>query len=357
MSDGAASSPTTATAPSSRPRDPFLDNARGQLIALVVVGHALECLALTGDGLGGAVYTWIYSFHMAAFVIISGFLSRSYRNEPRQIKRLLTAMVLPYLIFQMVHEAAKALLLGQPFELQLFLPAWTLWFLLALLLWRLASPVLRQLRHPLVVAVAVSVIAPMDPGLDSTFTLGRLVGMLPFFVLGLVLTPAVIERIRSFPHRWAGAVVLAVAFAATTLMSEWVQAADFFVREAYPEEAGTLWSMAVRLGVLVAGVVGTLALLVLTPRGTSALTVLGTRSLTIYLLHPVLLLPLRYAEQLPAWLSGTGGALLVIGGALLLTAVLATGVVSRLTRWVTDPPIGDLLVRDGTAGGTSAPHR
>ena len=190
---------TTDTTPRPRaPRDPYLDNARGLLIALVVVGHTIESFENTEEALGGTLYMAVYSFHMAAFIMISGYLSRSYRNEPRQIRRLLTAMVVPYVIFQMVHEVCKALMLGRNLEMQLILPAWTLWFLVALLGWRLLSPLLRQLRYPLVFAVAISVIMPLDPDIGSDLSVGRMAQMLPFFVLGLVATPETLERIRAF---------------------------------------------------------------------------------------------------------------------------------------------------------------
>ncbi|QNN81672.1 acyltransferase family protein [Brachybacterium sp. Z12] len=90
-----------------RARDPFLDNARGILITLVVVGHTLESFSVIEGVLGGTLYKAIYSFHMAAFVIISGYLSRSYRNEPRQVKRLLTAMLVPYVIFRWCTKQAR----------------------------------------------------------------------------------------------------------------------------------------------------------------------------------------------------------------------------------------------------------
>src|SRR5699024_11763730 len=100
-----------APLPAARPRDPCLGNARGILTALVVIGHTLESFEVTTETAVGALYTWIYPFHMAAFVAISGYLSRSYRNEPRQVRRLLTVMVVPFLIFQVLHELAKMLLL------------------------------------------------------------------------------------------------------------------------------------------------------------------------------------------------------------------------------------------------------
>jgi fucose 4-O-acetylase-like acetyltransferase len=329
-----------------RSRDPYLDNARGLLIILVVVGHTLECFDAPGTLPGGALYTAIYSFHMAAFVMISGYLSRSYRNEPRQVRRLLTAMVVPYVIFQLVHEAGRALLLGDDFSLQLVEPAWTLWFLLALMLWRLATPALRCLRHPLVIAVAISVIAPLDQDLDGTFTLGRIAGMLPFFVLGLVCTPELVDRLRAGQWRWLGMLAMLGSLVCAFLLQDELKNSWFYLRDAFPEEGSVAVNIFLRLLVLAAGVIGALGLLLLSPRGNSLLTVLGTRSLTIYLLHPVLLLPVRYAEKIPDWPESWWGTLLLVLIATALTLVLGSSPISRLTRWVTDPPIGHLLVRE-----------
>lgn len=337
---------TTGTTRRARaPRDPYLDNARGLLIALVVVGHTIESFENTEEALGGTLYMAVYSFHMAAFIMISGYLSRSYRNEPRQIRRLLTAMVVPYVIFQMVHEVCKALMLGRNLEMQLILPAWTLWFLVALLGWRLLSPLLRQLRYPLVFAVAISVIMPLDPDIGSDLSVGRMAQMLPFFVLGLVATPETLERIRAFRHRWLGGAVLLAVVAVAALVHEDVATSIFFLRSGYEDDRNILLSMVLQLMVLAAGVIGGLAILLVTPRGHSPLTALGQRSLTVYLLHPVALLPIRYAEELPGWLMSWWGSLGMVVLGLLLAAVLGSRVVGRLTGWLTDPPIGHLLVR------------
>src|SRR5690606_39902617 len=88
--------------PSSTPRarDPFLDNARGLLITMVVVGHTVESFHVLDQVIPDMVYTAIYSFHMAAFVAISGYLSRSYRNEDRKSTRLNSSHVkISYAVF------------------------------------------------------------------------------------------------------------------------------------------------------------------------------------------------------------------------------------------------------------------
>lgn len=339
------------TAGEKKERDPFLDNARGILITLVVIGHTLECFDGKSDYLGGAIHTWIYSFHMAAFVAISGFLSRSYRNEPRQVKRLLTAMAVPYLIFQVLHEAGKVLLQGREFDLLFVDPSWTLWFLLALLMWRLVTPVLRVLRYPLVFAVAVAVIAPLDADLGSTLTLGRFLEMMPFFVLGLVTTPETLNRLKTMRHRvWIGGAVLLGALVFSFATHEMFSVARFFLRSNYADGPYETWlAIIMQILVLAAGMIGTVALLLATPRGTTIWTALGTRSLTIYLLHPLVLLPIRYAEEPFAWVENWWSPLLLIVIGLAITAVLSRGIIATVTRWVTDPPVGNLLVREDDA--------
>lgn len=339
------------TPPVKKVRDPFLDNARGFLITLVVVGHTLECFDGKSGFLGGAIHTWIYSFHMAAFVAISGFLSRSYRNEPRQVRRLLTAMLAPFLIFQVLHEVGKMLLLGHEFQLQFVSTAWTLWFLLALLMWRLITPVLRVLRYPLVFAVAIAVITPLDPALDSTFTLGRFFGMMPFFVLGLVTTPAMLQKLKTLPHRaWIGGGVLLAALVFSFATHEMYSVARFFLRGSYADGPYETWlAIIMQILVLAAGMIGTVALLLATPLGETIWTALGARSLTIYLLHPLVLLPIRYMDEPFAWVEAWWAPLPLIVVGLAITAVLSRGIIATATRWLTDPPIGNFLVKDEIA--------
>src|SRR5699024_7705926 len=80
-------------------RDPYIDNARAILITLVVVGHLLRTVSSASSDI---IDTWVYAFHMPAFVAISGYLSRSFTHKPRQLGRLLSALLVPYVIFQAI---------------------------------------------------------------------------------------------------------------------------------------------------------------------------------------------------------------------------------------------------------------
>src|SRR5690606_36258640 len=92
-------------------------------------------------------------------------------------------------------------------------PSWTLWFLLALAFFRLILPYLAQLRWPLLWAAMLSVGVGYMSNIDSTFSLSRAIGILPFFVLGWKLHEwGLIDRWRELGKRtWfvrAGAVAI-----------------------------------------------------------------------------------------------------------------------------------------------------
>ncbi|WP_237528148.1 acyltransferase family protein, partial [Streptomyces sp. SID337] len=58
----------------SKQRDSFFDNAKYLAIVLVAMGHAWE--PLRGDSrAAAALYITVYTFHMPAFIVISGYFS------------------------------------------------------------------------------------------------------------------------------------------------------------------------------------------------------------------------------------------------------------------------------------------
>lgn len=68
-------------------RNYLFDNLKFLLIVLVVFGHSLEEISLAQDY--AIIRAWIYSFHMPAFVFISGYFSKSVRRGEGARKQLL----------------------------------------------------------------------------------------------------------------------------------------------------------------------------------------------------------------------------------------------------------------------------
>lgn len=328
--------------PDTQRRDPFFDNARAVLITLVVVGHALEPIASAS---AHAMTVWIYSFHMPAFVFVCGVLARTYRGTPRQASRVVTALLVPYAVFQVVHRLMRTATLDADLRLDLLTPGWTLWFLLALAMWRLLVPVFTALRFPVVTTVAISILAPLMVALDQTMSMGRVLSFAPFFVVGLLAEGRVLDRLQGRAVRVGAVAVLVASFAAVVAAGSRVEVSAFLFSTSYAaRDLSAPEGMVIRAAALVAGAFGTAAVLALTARGQRWWTFVGQRSMYVYLLHPLALWGVRYLGWADEWTT-PGHTVAVFVACVALTVLLASPPVVWCTRWIVDPPFSRLLVR------------
>src|SRR5690606_25989306 len=136
-------------------RIPLWDNARFGCIVLVVMGHAIQRQTIDSDN-ALVLYLFIYAFHMPAFAIISGYFTKATPPGSRQMRKVLTDIVLPYVLFESIWSLVQWLVEGRaafnPSE-----PNWTLWFLLALAFFRVVLPYLALVRWPMLWAIVASV--------------------------------------------------------------------------------------------------------------------------------------------------------------------------------------------------------
>lgn len=329
-----------------KPRVPFWDNARFACIVLVVMGHGIQRITYDSDA-ALVVYLWIYAFHMPAFAIVSGYFTKSTPPGIRQMKRVITDIILPYVIMESIWTLVQFLVEGKR-ELNPTQPSWTLWFLLALGIFRLVLPYLALLRWPLAWALVISVGVGYLNNVDSTFSLARTLGILPYFVLGwqlhrwkLIDKWRVAERqtwlIRGaailFMLAWAAVLVVFIDLWRKIDLRYW-----FFYDQSYSGLGGDqLWSGGVRLALIVLAVLLSAAFFVLLPRRQTWMTTFGQYTMYVYLLHSFVLYPLRETgvlrgEEYPEiWLIG----MLIF--AVVISVVLSSRPVRRLFRPLVEP--------------------
>ncbi|HEY7485433.1 MAG TPA: acyltransferase family protein [Streptosporangiaceae bacterium] len=319
-------------------RDPFFDNAKYLAIVLVIFGHAIE--PVRDNSAAHALYLFVYSFHMPVFIIITGYFSRNFTFSSGKARKLITNLAVPYVIFETAYSVFRWAVGGKEFELSLLAPVWLTWFLMAAFFWRLSTPVWQQLRWPVSTAILVALLSGMN-NLPSTFEVHRTLGLLPFFVIGLMLKPEHFALLRRPGCRIAGAVVLAaglvIAFAVHKHVSiewaYWRHGNDYI---GVSEVTGTL----MRLGMLTASLLLSAAFLALVPTRLTWYTGLGAATLYSYLLHGF---PVKLATYEgwyhPAWLHGPAGIALAAVVAVVLSIVLAVPPVRRMLRWAVAPTI------------------
>jgi fucose 4-O-acetylase-like acetyltransferase len=322
-----------------RTRDPHLDNIKAVLVVLVVVGHGIEALrGRVPEGL----YVAIYSFHMPAFVLLSGYLSRSWKPDPAHLRALATGLLAPFVLFQVLLAAELAIIAGVRFPGDLLLPRGATWFLLALAWWRLGVPLMRLLRRPalLVLALAASVMAPIDQNLDSLAALGRTVGFLPFFALGMVLPSAVFAWLGRLVSRICGVAVLTGLLVAGLAWGWKADRGWLYLRSHYHAVDGTVESVLIRLAVLAIGLIGSAAIAAVVSRRQCWFTVVGANSLTVYLAHLPVMLAARHLEPLKGLVRGQGTIAITVGVVLVAVGValtLGSRPVSRMIGFLVTP--------------------
>jgi fucose 4-O-acetylase-like acetyltransferase len=336
-------SPVSAPA---TPRVAYFDNARFATVTLVVIGHGIQRLTYDSDA-ALTLYLWIYAFHMPAFAIISGYFSKSTPPDAVRMKRLLTDVLLPYFILETIWTLVQFLVEGKR-EFDPTRPSWTLWFLLALGIFRLVLPYLALIRWPLVLAVALSVGVGYLQHVDNTFSLSRAIGILPFFVLGWKL------REWGLADRWreAASQVWAWRAAAIAVLAAWLfvvianidpfRAMDlrfwFFYDESYRGLGeDQWWAGLVRLALIGLAVLLCGAFFTLVPRRRTWFTDLGQATMYVYLLHSFVLYPLRESGVLLGDLQTALWLPVMVIACVLISIVLATRPVRRVFRPLIEP--------------------
>ncbi|MFD5030813.1 acyltransferase family protein [Streptomyces sp. NPDC058405] len=326
-------------APPAKKRDAFFDNAKYLAIVLVAMGHAWEPLRDSSRAVS-ALYIFIYTFHMPAFIIISGYFSRSFDFRPDRVRRLITGVAVPYIVFEVAYSLFHRWAADDPsMPISLLDPWYLTWFLLALFVWRITAPIWRLVRWPVPLALAIAALGAVSPDIGDDLDLQRVLQFLPFFVLGLRLKPEHFALVRRKEVR-----ILAVpVFAATAVFAYWavtrMNMAWFFHRDSAQELGAPWWSgILMTLALFGCSLVLTACFFAWVPGRGLWFTALGAGTLCGYLLHGFLAQSADTWGWYGAdWLHQPSGAVFVTLLAGVVVTLLCTSPVQRLFRFALEP--------------------
>lgn len=326
-------------------RDPWLDNIKFVLVTVVVVGHTLP-LVPTGTDFGAQLYDFIYIWHIPAFVLVTGYLSRSFTWSRRHLTALATGLLLPYLVF----DSAMRVVITMTTDVTppgpwLINPGWPMWYLVATILWRLVTPILRRHWIALPVSVLLSLwFGSVEATWTDWFDLSRVVGFLPFFTVGLWLTPAALDRLRAKQTVWLGVAALAVVWWLAGNIDDWMTTRWLWFSHPYANlsAAGVpvdnLEGAWIRLRVIALGLLASFAVICVIPRGRHWFSALGSASLVVYLFHGFVVRAVATTD-LAVFSRGQGEWLTVLAAlvAVAVAIVIAAPPVASRLLWLIDP--------------------
>jgi fucose 4-O-acetylase-like acetyltransferase len=337
MVEAAAPPARQAAPPPGKRRDPWFDNAKMALIVLVVIGHSWTLLPK--NTVDDWLYDFLYAWHIPAFVVVTGYLSRSFEWTRRRMWSLCTTVALPYVVFEGLYAYFRHEFGGVEFERLWANPHWPMWYLAALFFWRLATPLFKRLPGKVVIAVAISLVAGLYANdiLDNA----RILGLLPFFVLGLKMHEGHWTMLRTRRARWWGAATLIGILVLAWLCSTqgWVETEWLYYRTRYDAlDPNDMRAITIRMLLLLTGLCGAFAFFAVVPRTRTWFSTLGSATLVVYLFHGFFVLGAEF-NGFMGWAEDHWPFSLLLTTALsvVLAIGLAWGPVSRRLNVVVDP--------------------
>ncbi|WP_414051177.1 acyltransferase family protein [Macrococcus animalis] len=268
-------------------RDHYFDNARFLLIVLVVFGHLLRSF-INESHFFQALYMFIYSFHMPAFVLISGYFAKGI-HKPGYIMKVTRKLLLPYIIFQSFYAFYYYFIDDvSTIDLNPFDPQWAMWFLLSLFSWQLMLFVIKDYNPWAMLACAF--ILGIGVGyfefINNTLSLSRTFVFFPLFLIGYYAQPEHFKYIRNkkyVPFSFMMLTIVFIFYLVTDFNFEWLFGSKPYAK--LENDTSDIYSGVKRAIIYLIILISTISFLNLVPNRKLPLTYIGSRTMFIYLLH------------------------------------------------------------------------
>ncbi|MBO1003653.1 acyltransferase family protein [Pseudogracilibacillus auburnensis] len=314
-------------------RNAYFDNAKILLISLVVFGHLIQPFTSDSEGIG-TLYTWIYTFHMPAFILLAGFFAKGSGNLS-YILKLAKKLIIPYIIFQVMYTGYY-FLIGKSNWLtdSIFYPHWSLWFLFSLFCWHLLLILYKKIppRVGIGLALLIGILIGFFDSFGHTFSLSRTFVFFPYFLIGYWLSKEQMTFLKRKSVKIASVfIMLSIAVAIYYLPhinSGWLLAS-----KSYSTLGLDVYGGFARLIIYATSSLMAASILAWIPQQRFSFTKLGERTLYVYLLHGFIVQYVREIE----WLRVDN--ILDLFGIVVITVVIVIGLSSKFVVTIWQPLI------------------
>lgn len=323
-------------------RDYLFDNYRTLLILLVVTGHFIESIYRYHWLLEGIKWS-IYSFHVPAFVFISGYFSK--KKTP--FLTLCKKIAIPYVVFEVLYYLLYTYVLHKETRLYLLNPKFTLWYLMALFFWKYITPYFKKIPGCFIISILLGLAIGFSPMKDNYLTIPRALVFYPYFLAGTYLEKDTVtdmrnKKIGQIKLSTLCMIGLSLFFLFLIFFSSKLPGAPnvFFGRYSYAKMDQTpMTGVTLRILTYIIGFSITYGLLCILPEKKYSFSFIGQRTLQVYLFHGILCKALGAIEFTFArkefFHSPFAALLLCIGffaSMMVLTWGLATKPFSKLLK-------------------------
>ncbi|MBT2649482.1 acyltransferase family protein [Bacillus sp. ISL-34] len=313
-------------------RDFFFDNAKFILMAFVVFGHLLNTYIHDSETIY-ALYKTIYSFHMPAFILVSGFFAKGFYQKG-YLGKITKKLILPYIIFQLIYTVYYYFLYERSaITVDLLDPQWSLWFLISLFCWNIMLLGFSKLKPSVGIGLSflIALLIGYIDNISNYLSLSRTFVFFPMFLIGYHLSKDHLKKLFTPKVRLASLSVMLVIFIGfylnTDINYKWLLGS-----KPYAElEDATIVSMFKRLGFYGLGIISVFSFLSFIPRGQYFFTNWGKQTLYVYLLHGFFIRFFR-ESTIQEYFSNTESFIMLAGLSFLITVLLSSEMIATMAQ-------------------------
>ena len=329
--------------PSSKQRDYLFDNYKAFLIVLVVIGHFIE--KSYDNNLFLTTLKWlIVSFHMPAFIFISGYFSK--RRLPFRV--LISKLVIPYLIFEILYYFLYVVIIHKPTGLYLMYPKFSLWYLQALFFWRVLTAYVKKIPHYMIFTIAAGLLIGCSGISGNLLSIPRTLVFFPFFLAGTDFNREKLTLLRTRRNRIL-AVILIAAFTVFLILNPYCRTVSpkvFYGRYNYHFLGQTVTEgILCRCVCYLIGFAMTLAVALLMSGRKTCYSYIGTRTMAVYLFHGLVYSTIKGSSGILSDIHSLAESLLLILFCVALVILLSIPQLSTVTAAVSNIQLPAFLLQ------------
>ncbi|ELC8363101.1 acyltransferase family protein [Clostridium perfringens] len=323
-------------------RNYLIDNSKGLLIFLVVLGHSLEFIRKDYE-VARLLYVFIYEFHMPVFVFISGYLSKNVEKGRRNaVRNFLTPFLLFNIIWNLITLVGPLFLRGEFTELpseqafSFFTPGWALWYIFAMFLWKILLPDLLKFKNIFILSIIAGIFVKLSGEFGSYMALSRTITFAPFFLAGYYSSEEKLKRFRKFTrfnilNKVPSILILIIGVLIALIFVNYSNIADEFF---WADRSYSNFNIEIFTGILlyiavyIIGFAFVYVFINLMPENQTFLSKIGKNTLSVYFLHTYFIGSILGLTSLMS--SNLGKLLALIVGSLIVTFILSRDGVDRI---------------------------
>lgn len=256
-----------------------------------MAGHFIY-QGVDNSGISKSIWLFIYSFHMPLFIFISGYFAKA--SIERRDKNKVIIFFFLYLILKIILFVIDKYIYKTNMTFTLLSEASIPWYLFAMGAWYLISMLTKNInkKRLFIVSMILAVIIGYDKSIRDMYCLSRIIVFYPFFLLGTMMGRNRIEELTNNKIiRCTSILFIAILICFYILFIDKIYCIRPLLtgRNSYYSLNDNLRDYGVLLRCIYYIFSGTIviAFMNLIPKGKTFFSKAGSRTLTIYFLHAI----------------------------------------------------------------------